>query len=311
MLGYSQFNVYGGSYGTRVGLHFLRKYPASVRTLILDGVVPADISLGPGIALAAQDALDRVFVRCETNETCRTTFGDLKRQFGALQAGLSDSPMQISLAHPVSGRPQQVSFDYKRFAVAIRLLSYAPESVALMPLLLHQAVSENYPAPLAAQAVMIEESLSQALSFGMHNSIVCTEDAPFYADEQIDRQSLRATYLGESQLSLLENICGIWPAGVIDAGFKTPVVSELPILLLSGSADPVTPPAYAERAARTLSNHMHLIGQDMGHILAPVGCVPRLMNTYVRQASLEGIDATCLEDIRPTPFFTSFNGPQP
>lgn len=311
LLGYAQLNVYGGSYGTRVGLHYLRKYPDSVRTLILDGVVPADISLGPGIAIAAQQALDRVFRRCESDETCQATFGDLRKQFAALQTGLREAPIQISLAHPVSGRPREISFDYKRFAVAIRLLSYAPESVALMPLLLYQAVSENYPGPLAAQAVMIEETLSQALSFGMHNSVVCTEDAPFYADEQIDRQLLKTTYLGESQLSLLEKICSIWPAGVIDTGFKTPVVSALPILLLSGSADPVTPPAYAERAARTLSNHAHLVGQDMGHILAPVGCVPRLMDIYVRQASLDGIDASCLENIRPEPFFTSFNGPEP
>ena len=49
----------------------------------------------------------------------------------------------------------------------------------------------------------------------------------------------------------------------------------------------------------------------MGDILAPVGCVPRLMSKYVEQASLVGIDASCLESIQPMPFFTNFNGPQP
>ncbi len=310
-LGYSQLNVYGGSYGTRVGLHYLRKYPDSVRTLILDGVAPADLNLGPGIALAAQDALDNVFRRCAATAACASRFGDVGDQFSTLQARLNTGPISIRLPDPVSGVPKEVAFDYQRFAVAIRLLSYAPESVALMPLLLHEAAIGDYPAPLAAQAVMIEESLSQALSFGMHNSVVCTEDAPFYSEDKIDRAALRATYLGESQLDLLKNICSIWPAGVIDPDFKSPVVSELPILLLSGSADPVTPPAYAERAALTLDNHLHLIGKDMGHILAPVGCVPQLISTYVEEASLAGIDATCLEKIRPTPFFTSFNGPQP
>ena len=251
-LGYSQLNVYGGSYGTRVGLHYLRKYPASVRTLILDGVVAADMSLGPGIALAAQDALENMFRRCAATEVCQEKFGDLPIQFTALQDALRNAPLRVSLPHPVSGLPHDVEFDYNRFAVAVRLLSYAPESVALMPLLLHQAATGNYLVPLAAQAVMIEESLSQALSFGMHNSVVCTEDVPFYQAGTIDREALRATYLGESQLELLENICRIWPAGVIDDDFKTPVVSDLPILLLSGSADPVTPPAYAERAARSL-----------------------------------------------------------
>ncbi len=310
-LGYPQLNVYGGSYGTRVGLHYLRRYPGSVRTLILDGVVAADMSLGPRIALAAQRSLDNVFARCAAAQVCHDTFGDLGQQFEELKRTLRDAPRRIDLPHPVSGRPSEVVFDYNRFAVAVRLLSYAQESVALIPLLVHQAASEGHLVPLAAQAVMIEESLSEALSFGMHNSVVCTEDVPFYQAAEIDTEALKASYLGDSQVELLERICEIWPAGIIDGGFKLPVASELPVLLMSGSADPVTPPEYAERAAQTLPNHLHLVGKDMGHILAPVGCVPRLMSKYVEQASLAGIDASCLESIQPMPFFTNFNGPQP
>lgn len=310
-LGYSQFSVYGGSYGTRVGLHYLRKYPDSTRTLILDGVVPADMNLGPGIALTAQQALQNVFARCAGEASCADRFGDVREHFQHLSETLRGSAMSVRLADPVSGALRDISFDYYRFAIAIRLLSYAPESVALMPLLLYEAASKDHIGPLAAQAVMIEANLSAALSFGMHNSIVCTEDVPFYDAAKIDLSALQKTYLGESQLELLQSICEFWPAGKIDDDFKDPVVSDLPVLLLSGGADPVTPPAYAERAAQTLAAHVHLVGRDMGHILAHVGCVPRLMARYVREASLENIDAACVKEAGPMPFFTSFNGPQP
>ena len=41
-LGYQQLNVYGVSYGTRVALHYLRRYPGSVRTMIIDGILPPE-----------------------------------------------------------------------------------------------------------------------------------------------------------------------------------------------------------------------------------------------------------------------------
>ncbi len=310
-LGYEQLNIYGGSYGTRVGLHYLRKYPQRVRSLILDGVVPADINLGPGIALSAQRALNKVFERCAVNAACQSTFPDMQGQFEELAAELLREERKLRLTDPLSGQLRDLSFDYDRFAITIRLLSYAPESVALMPLLLDAAISRSHLEPLAAQSLMIESALSSALNFGMHNSVVCTEDVPFYSDADTDPRTLQDTYLGTSQLRLLQDICSVWPAGKIDPGFKSPVVSALPVLLLSGGADPVTPPDYAERAARTLSNHLHLVGKDMGHILAPVGCLPRLISEYVQAAEIRDLDIACVENIEPMPFFTSFAGPQP
>ncbi|NNF51058.1 MAG: alpha/beta fold hydrolase [Gammaproteobacteria bacterium] len=310
-LGYETFNVYGGSYGTRVGLHYLRKYPDSVRTLILDGVVPADISLGPGIALTAQQALENMFLRCDAASACVESFGNIATLFAGLQNELREQSRSVRLADPVTGEQREVEFGYDRFAIAMRLLSYAPESVAIMPLLIHEAANRGHYGPIAAQSIMIETSLSEALSFGMHNSVVCTEDVPFLRSDDIDVDALKKTYLGAGQLELLQNICNVWPSGTIDPDFKEPVRSDLPVLLLSGGADPITPPAYAERAAQTLSNHMHLVGKDMGHILAPVGCVPRLMSRYVSEASLGNLDAGCLDAVAPMPFFTSFNGPRP
>ena len=53
-LGYPSLNLYGVSYGTRVAQHYARRYPDSTRTIILDGVVPPQLALGPEIATEAQ-----------------------------------------------------------------------------------------------------------------------------------------------------------------------------------------------------------------------------------------------------------------
>ena len=39
-MGYAKVNLWGGSYGTRVALEYLRRHPDRVRSVVLDGVAP-------------------------------------------------------------------------------------------------------------------------------------------------------------------------------------------------------------------------------------------------------------------------------
>ena len=39
-LGYTRWTIYGVSYGTRVAIHYARRFPERTRALVLDGVLP-------------------------------------------------------------------------------------------------------------------------------------------------------------------------------------------------------------------------------------------------------------------------------
>lgn len=309
-LGYAAVNLYGISYGTRVAQHYLRRYPAVTRTVVLDGVVAPQIALGPGIAVEAQNALDAILNRCLEDEACNAHFPELRAEFDALAARLRDTPVTVTLAHPVTAEPEEMRLGEAEMAGAIRLLSYHPSTTALLPLLISEAAAGNH-APLAAQFLMLAETMSDALSIGMHNAVVCTEDAPYFAGENVSRDALTATYMGPLQLDALEAICSVWPRGPLDDDFRMPVGSDVPVLLLSGEADPITPPAYAELAASALSNARHLVGRRQGHGLAPRGCVPRLIGEFVRSADPASLDASCIEQLFAMPFFLDFSGPSP
>jgi hypothetical protein len=113
-------------------------------------------------------------------------------------------------------------------------------------------------------------------------------------------------------MDALKQICARWPVGTMDAGFKTPVVSHAPVLLLSGEYDPITPPAYAERVkAEGLGNSAHLVGRGQGHGLVGVGCVPRLLRSFLEDPTPAHLDAGCLKLEPPTPFFLTLLGPAP
>jgi len=307
-LGYAQFNLYGISYGSRVAQHFMRRYPESTRSVILDGVVPPQLALGPGIAVEAQLALEAIFDRCAEDKGCAARFPDIRRGFAALAQALDDEPVTVDLPNPLSGKPEELRFSRQEFSASLRLLSYHPSSVAVLPLLIDQAIDGNY-APLAAQYMMIAESMSSAMSIGMHNSVVCTEDAPYFAGEPVSVEALESTYIGPLQLEALEAICSVWPAGVLDAEFKTAVTSDLPVLLLSGEADPVTPPAYAELAAVNFANARLLTGARQGHGQAGRGCMPDIIGEFVLTANVADIDASCFDRVHAMPFFLDFAGP--
>ena len=309
-LGYDALNLYGISYGSRVAQHFARRYPESTRTVIIDGVVPPQLPLGPDIAIESQRAIDRVLDRCAEDSACNERFSLLRENFATLRAQLAEQSMLISLPDPVTATIMETEFNNDQFATAIRLLLYSPRTVALLPLLIDEAANGNI-APLAAQFQMVATSLGESLNIGMHNAVMCTEDAPFIDPDMVDEDALAASYMGPLQLEAIQTMCSVWPAGTLDENLREPLKTDKPVLLLSGDADPITPPDYAVMAAADLSKAWLLTGKDQGHGLAVVGCMPRVINEFIKAAELQDGVADCLDDAFTMPFFLSFSGPAP
>jgi pimeloyl-ACP methyl ester carboxylesterase len=158
---------------------------------------------------------------------------------------------------------------------------------------------------------MTARQVGDQLASGMQLSVLCSEDVPFFTAANIDPAAISRTYQGADQLDALLEICKLWPRGPVDADLHAPLQSDIPTLLLSGEADPVTPPADAERAARGLARHRHLILSGEGHGQVATGCVPKVMAEFLDAAAPETLDAACLERHGPAPFFVSVTGPAP
>ena len=181
-----------------------------------------------------------------------------------------------------------------------------PETVALLPLVLRSASQGRFE-PLAAQFLMTLGQVGDSVSAGMGCSIVCSEDFPFFDDAAIEASN-EGTYLGDTQTDAIQRL---WPTGTIPEDFRDPVRSDVPALLLSGEADPVTPPANGDKVARALSQSLHLVAPGQGHNVIFRGCLPQVVASFVEQASIDHLDTICVGDIRPAAFFVSFAGPTP
>lgn len=306
-LGHSKINLYGASYGTRAALSYARQYPSHVRTIILDGVVPPDWPLGPDVSRNAQRALDMIFERCNKEIECQRNFPDLKNEFIAMVNNLASSPVMIEVTHPVSG--EEISFTITKdvFANTVHLLSYSPETAAILPAIIHYSYAKSNYKRFAEISLANTSVLENSISNGMRFSVLCAEDVPFYPTSGISDEG----YLGDFIPKAFFDVCKNWPTLTKQTHFHQPVYTQTPVLLLSGEADPVTPPENGYRASQTLPNSIHLIIPGMGHINIFRGCIPRLSAEFIEKGSMEGIDTQCASHIAPMPLFINLNGPQP
>jgi pimeloyl-ACP methyl ester carboxylesterase len=87
--------------------------------------------------------------------------------------------------------------------------------------------------------------------------------------------------------------------------------TDIPVLLISGDADPVTPPANGEQVAEIFTNNLHVVLPGMAHSNFYVGCMPTVVRDFIESAGVADLDTGCTQTIRPLPFFLSPVGPKP
>jgi len=307
--GYSQLNIYGVSYGTRVAQHYLRRFPEATRSLIIDGVAPVEWSLAGGsIARFSQAAFDSMASRCNEDGACRQRFGDLGQKFEVVRQRLAEQPIDVTFPDPISGQQITETIGESSLVMVARMFPYSTEQSALLPLIIDSAHSGNF-VPLAAQTKMTGDDMAELFAFGMHNSVVCAEDVPFV--KRADLRDLDNTYIGSLMVDGLAAICEVWPKGPIDDDFKQPFQSDVPVLVLSGETDPVTPQSNGDLADAMFSNSRHLVVPAHGHGVIMRGCVPQLAAQFVTDGNFDDLNTGCIERERSMPFFFDFNGPQP
>jgi pimeloyl-ACP methyl ester carboxylesterase len=310
-LGVAQWNLYGVSYGTRVAQHYLRRFPAQTRSIILDGVVPPGLALGPEIAIDAEAALERVLARCRRDEACFTRFGDSRVRVETLKARLA-TPASVTLPDPKSGEPRTLSFGRSQLGAVLRLQSYSSATASLLPLALHEAVERNNLAPLAGMFLLSVGNLADAMAAGMHNSVICTEDIPFIDAKSLDRARLEATYLGAEQVDGLQAVCGFWPRGRLDADFREPLRSaQLRCCCCPAPMIQSRRPATHCAPCRVFRMHAISCWPGQGHGQIGVTCMNRVLAAFVQDLAPAALNARCLDAARPPPFFTTLAGPAP
>jgi pimeloyl-ACP methyl ester carboxylesterase len=305
-LGSPLLDLIGLSYGTRLAQQYALRHGDGVRTLVLDGPVPNSLVLGSEHAANLERVLRDLFDRCRATRSCADRYGDPYQTLRRVQARLRATPQKVSVRDPYTFGIREETITAGSLAGLVRLYAYNPYTAALLPFVLQQADEGDY-APLMGQSELVVGDVSDSLAGGMALSVICAEDADRLQVQPADADSV----LGNALVQSLLAACPFWPHGTRPADFGAPLTGPWPVLVLAGEHDPVTPPRYGQAIVRTLPNGRMLVVRGQGHGVLNVGCVPRLLDAYLRSADVRSLDAHCLDSLGETPPFVDANGAGP
>jgi pimeloyl-ACP methyl ester carboxylesterase len=307
-LGYDQINIFGGSYGTRASLTYLKRHPKTVRTITLQGVVPSGDYMPFDFARKTERALQGVIDECIADTACNTAFPNLRTELKAMLARLLKGPVETEITIPTdppgsTNTPvvAKVKLSRDLAAESIRYMLYSAGSASSIPLVVHQAATGNF-TPLAQLAFRYRNRLVATGSNGMYLSVTCAEDLPWFKRNEATKLA-ENTLLGDYRVRQQLEACELWPRAKVDPNYAAQ--SLAPVLMLTGEWDPVTPPSNAEDAGRFLPNSLQVVVPHAGHGfggLEGTRCLQDLIGRFIDQSSTKGLDTTCVKAIKRRPF---------
>ncbi|MEZ5409798.1 MAG: alpha/beta fold hydrolase [Acidimicrobiales bacterium] len=314
-LGYPAWNLYGGSYGSRLALEVVRQHPDGVRSMALDAVYTPDADFVVDGALANRASLDAVAAACRAEPACRSQ-GDLLERIRAEVAVLDEAPLVISLTDPTTGEVDIVTVDGRLASQMILVMLRTVYFFVDLPELLTQLEQRN-----GAGVGTVLNALragDEVLSLGAFWAFTCNEEVPFADPAAVEaavpadpfgRQERFDGALPNSGPEAFESCRAFGLSGEPDPVLNQPVESAVPALLLAGRYDPRTPAAWAESAAEHLSAGHLLIDPNGSHGVVGSPCTLDLLMDFLDDPKAEP-ERTCFGPGR-LPFVDSLRTPAP
>ena len=298
-LGYQRINLWGGSYGTRAAQVYMRRHPRAVRSVLLSGAVPMDETLPISHAAAGQRSLDLLMGWCEKDAACHGKFPNFRQEFQAVMDRLRKEPVAVEVRSPLDGKTVPVKLAWNVAVDGVRWALYNPEASAALPLIIHQAADGDF-ARLAQASVNSRLGAIGGITQGMFFSVTCAEDIPFIDPSQVAARTA-GTFLGDYRVAQQTAACGVWPKARIEPSHREPVRSDIPVLVKNGERDPVTPPDFGPRVTQGMTRAVRVV-VPWGSHGGDNDCVDKIQMDFLEKGSGEGLDLSCVKEIRMTPF---------
>ncbi|MET0355139.1 MAG: alpha/beta hydrolase [Cellvibrio sp.] len=295
-LGYEKINLWGGSYGSRVVLEYMRRYPAHLRAGVLDGAAPVSIALPWFMEVDGLAGLQAINKQCAETPACVSHYGDIVAKAQKLSNQLLQNPQSIKISHPRTQEKVTVNLTAQDFSGVVRLALYNRDVSSLLPQVIGDADAGDYELFASLSYLAKAKSDMAGISYGMHYTVACNEDYPLYKSKNALDSNV---FLNSQMVQQYSKICAQWPIAQLPADYWEEVKSEVPTLILSGAMDPVTPPRWGEVVANNLPNAVHVVAPGGHHIITGDGCISQLIAAFIIKGDAKSLDTKCAQNIQP------------
>ncbi len=298
-LGYDQWNLFGISYGTKLGLEVLRRHPDGVRSAVLDSVYPPQVDSVLENPNSFLESYQRVVAACAEEPACAVD-GDLGERIAALVARYDAEPVQVEIRDWISDETDQVFVTGDSIVGIIIGALYSPFQFTDIPELVSDLEAGRTGSVI--QFLGQDRTTERFFSTGMFYAFACNEEISFADPDDVAAEVPPDPFGQQDRFDFGSNIgnlafgtCQAFDNGLAPATSNTAVTSDVPTLLMAGEFDPVTPVSWAERAAETLTNSSVVVAPLDSHGVSGSQCGMSIALDFLERTGEEP-DSSCFQD---------------
>jgi len=268
-----QWNVWGASYGSRLAFTFARDYPASTRTLLIDGPYMPEEQERVSDLQGAEVVINKIFNKCASDAACAGKYPDLRNRFLAALPKIRQQPIAAGEERYDDERVAQFMVDslYGGAAPTFekrvqRIIAYADAAAkgdgASLVQIEKRMTDETPPRPNIPE--------QGRWNVGQNLSIDCHEEKPFESREEYlqaaAKSELVRSLLGPNGGTTSFRACALWGAGRADAFENTRVYYDGPILAFTGELDPTLSGLAGHKIEMIYANARNVVFRNNGHV---------------------------------------------
>ncbi|MBO6880909.1 alpha/beta fold hydrolase [Winogradskyella sp.] len=259
-LGYKTLNLFGGSYGTRLGLKYMELYPAKVRSAVLSGLFPLELRMYDALFSNFNNSLNLLFERCTASPDCHSKYPELKATFLAMYSDLKNNPISID----VQGTPFIIN--QQDVLLFMHQMLYRDDTIERIPEFI-KALEQRDLDYISSVTTLFVPRIT-LINLAVYYAIMTADEGKFDNQGKLDADSKHEIFsdTGLSLFSADPEVISSWYSVPVASNTMVAVNSAIPTLLVSGEFDPVTPPSNGNTVAKGLKNSQHVIFKNNGHV---------------------------------------------
>lgn len=287
-LGTETWDVWGVSYGTRLGLAYAREHPDRVRSLLIDSVYGPELGGVDRTVALPQGAIDRLVAACADDEACATAVGDLGEVIDEAVAALDADPEELTATVVVGGEEVERDFAITGTDMRAGLFAalYDSDLIPVLPTVASQLASGERGIVPTFLDVGVPRLVD--LSEGAFYSVECADGGRDLAGPEAEAALADVDSDALVALNSAQVFCRDWEVEHLPETFNEQVVADVPTLVFGGTLDPITPYADSQAQAEAMPDARFVTVPNAGHGVGGFDdCTREARTTFWRDPAAE------------------------
>jgi pimeloyl-ACP methyl ester carboxylesterase len=272
--GYDKAVIFGASYGSRLGLEFMRRHPQLVEASLLSAMaIPGDAYILDANK-SVSDSLENVLKLCEDDELCNSQYPDLRNHLNKVlaQGGIHSQGLFLKIFNKL----------------------YSKQGVESIPRTIYKAQRSKLGTASLEKRVKAKAPL-------MYYSTVCSDNLSLYdlTEAQADQLDIPLQWQGFLTLTSFDDVCKSVPYKDLGTDYYKSISSQIPTLIVQGALDHVTPLEDAIKLQSQLANSRLIQFPEGFHsVLVDNKCGFQIAQNFFTNLQKDNIDVSCVDDTK-------------